>query len=933
MERPTEDIKCILADGESLGTMQDTKAISYADKKEYLELAESLDKADMFDHLMIASDEYKYREYDTPFGKRSIGIKLDKNIHRGQSPILPYQTEAVKTFLGSFRGIGILADEVGMGKTIEAGMIISELAERKLASSLLIVAAHEDNCRDWERVLDEYFGLNGMIRIHSAVEMRDNCEDGIPSAPFIMTFDDFCALPKDALRQYLFDIIAFDEAHNLDDSDEGTRGMECLRALMVRKKQANKPYCILISGTPHKGNLDSMFPLWYFVKGGTDYDREKRHYKEFLCNGASTIGEFIESFKIKGLKDDKGYAGFWHDRRMKEELAHPDSNVDVIMRIKSSSLMDEYLSLPENTSVRNAIRKTTKDAYNSLIKSFMIRQSRIQTFKAVQKKALNYYFVRTKTGEKAQKVIFNKMVLRGASGNFDFTYDCTDLYAPDAITYKGQQTSLDEFARSVANYDYRGNEGVKHQIKTQIIFGALDKFASFSGEVALDEGEKAADKDYYYRVVRQYSRDIDNRFEIIDQERSLFEEKCEKLFELLSMPERKDKKAIVFFDYYSGDRRDEDEKAYAYYRVKYSDFCKRIIYEPKDDEKAARLFADGSDGNNKILFASEKLSESSNFQFCDTAVNFTVCHSPIKMDQRIGRIDRLGQAKDMEIISFAGLNRLEGYLLTFYNKIKLFSGWKDDIILVTGCDNKHALVMKCKECECSVRSIDVKDDDCPICGARHSLAPRKTANDFKCPKCDETFVRNQGGKRDSLCYSCNQPLAKKLICAKVHDETYYLCDKACILDHCYRAENADCGAREAYRENNLVNINVLLKICEECKTPFCDNCSLEYNGLGYDIDGFFGGKSCMTCEDAECKYVQNINEPLCPHCGTPMKAVEPSTFDQFVADLWVNGERNTVNANSRRDRFVESFEREINKISDIVATLGNGNDEDGGQNV
>lgn len=70
-----------------------------------------------------------------------------------------YQEEAVYDFVFNLNKSGILSDQVGMGKTIEAGMIISELASRNELRSLLIIVPNEIMSRKWEYELEEKFGI------------------------------------------------------------------------------------------------------------------------------------------------------------------------------------------------------------------------------------------------------------------------------------------------------------------------------------------------------------------------------------------------------------------------------------------------------------------------------------------------------------------------------------------------------------------------------------------------------------------------------------------------------------------------------------------------------------------------------------------------------------------------------------------------------
>ena len=99
--------------------------------------------------LNITGDEYK-----------KIGIHDEwRQINSSKSTYFSYQEKAVKDFIFRFTNNGILSDQVGMGKTIEAGMIISELAYKKQLGSLLIVVPNEKMAEKWESELAKKFGF------------------------------------------------------------------------------------------------------------------------------------------------------------------------------------------------------------------------------------------------------------------------------------------------------------------------------------------------------------------------------------------------------------------------------------------------------------------------------------------------------------------------------------------------------------------------------------------------------------------------------------------------------------------------------------------------------------------------------------------------------------------------------------------------------
>lgn len=109
-----------------------------------------------------------------------------------------YQEQAVYDFIFNLNKSGILSDQVGMGKTIEAGMIISELASRNELRSLLIIVPNEIMAQKWEYELAEKFGIKRFKRTVNGVE------EIYPEVKALKNFDDFCRCVFDCLAEEKF---------------------------------------------------------------------------------------------------------------------------------------------------------------------------------------------------------------------------------------------------------------------------------------------------------------------------------------------------------------------------------------------------------------------------------------------------------------------------------------------------------------------------------------------------------------------------------------------------------------------------------------------------------------------------------------------------------------------------------------------------------
>ncbi len=125
-----------------------------------------------------------------------LGAEYYNNFHWfGQRPgerprsFFSYQHEAVYNFMFDLNKSGILSDQVGMGKTIEAGMIISELASRHELRSLLIVVPNEIMATKWEDELRAKFGINS-YNDQKTSGNRDQIQEEYPKK--ICSYEDFC---------------------------------------------------------------------------------------------------------------------------------------------------------------------------------------------------------------------------------------------------------------------------------------------------------------------------------------------------------------------------------------------------------------------------------------------------------------------------------------------------------------------------------------------------------------------------------------------------------------------------------------------------------------------------------------------------------------------------------------------------------------------
>ncbi len=167
-----------------------------------------------------------------------------------------YQLRAARTVLGRMRGRGILADEVGLGKTIEAGLVLSELRMRGLANHVLVIVP-AGLVDQWRDELERKFGLPTTIARSGPTPARETGMD----RP--VTVASLAAARRDPLLDKLtdtsWDLVIFDEAHRL-------RNPRSASGKLARRLRAR--YLLMLTATPVENKLSDLYQLVSLVAPG-----------------------------------------------------------------------------------------------------------------------------------------------------------------------------------------------------------------------------------------------------------------------------------------------------------------------------------------------------------------------------------------------------------------------------------------------------------------------------------------------------------------------------------------------------------------------------------------------------------------------------------------------------------------------------------------
>ena len=203
---------------------------------------------------------------------------------RSGANVEAYQLEPLRRALASARTNLLLADDVGLGKTIEAGLVIQELLLRHRAQTVVVVCPPSLAIK-WQEEMREKFGLNFVI-VNSQTLAEDRRRHGLAANPFrlhrrvIVSMawlptprakrllrDIYQAADGGSARSYAFDVLVVDEAHHVAPSSPssvgGGRGyaIDSKRTIAVADLAKRCEHRLFLSATPHNGYSESFTAL------------------------------------------------------------------------------------------------------------------------------------------------------------------------------------------------------------------------------------------------------------------------------------------------------------------------------------------------------------------------------------------------------------------------------------------------------------------------------------------------------------------------------------------------------------------------------------------------------------------------------------------------------------------------------------------------
>ena len=305
-------------------------------------------------------------------------IPTDAKLHIGHHAVMdvmPYQLEPAAMSLARPRQRILMADGVGLGKTLEAGILISELIARGKGRRILVVTV-KSMMAQFQKEMWERFSIP-LISLDSAKIQRirrDLPSNHNPFHYYDKTIVSIDTIKRDSeyrvhLENARWDIIVIDEAHNV--AKRGNSNSQ--RARLADLLSSRSDTLIMLSATPHDGSARSFASLMNMLDPTAIPDPDNYTEQDIKDNGDDIKGLFIRRFK-KDIQDQA--MGGFKERHIAE--------IPCTATPKEEAALEAFLTyesmLPktENGKLRNmTLKKAMFSSSAACLKSVQGRMGRL----------------------------------------------------------------------------------------------------------------------------------------------------------------------------------------------------------------------------------------------------------------------------------------------------------------------------------------------------------------------------------------------------------------------------------------------------------------------------------------------------------------------------------------------------------------------------
>lgn len=513
--------------------------------------------------------------------------RVDLNPHQVEAALFAFKSPLSKG--------AILADEVGLGKTIEAGIILSEMWAENKRNIIIIVPASLRN--QWNIELMEKFYLPSFILD------KDSFEEGkeqitVGSKSIYICSYNFAFSNSDFFCSVSWDLVIYDEAHKLRNVYK--KGNVMANILKATFKNCKK---VLLTATPLQNNLKELYGLISIID------------PEYF----SSLDTFADQYNAISTRDKVKYGEL---KGRLEHIIHRTLRKQVqeyVNFTKRIALVQEYTTSPEETKLYSAVSEylMREGTYGVPEKQRPLLSLLVRKIMSSSAYALSFTlerFIQRLKDYKASGQISSAFAC--LENDFDDNKDEEYIDLFDATVDKSNG-SIDDEIRELEEFR-KMSLSIKKESKAEKLLDALatsfTKIKALGGKrKALIFTESRRTQEYLYSFLQQ------NGY----------------------------KGRVICFN--GTNNSEEAKKIYRLWLIRYAG-TNRISGNPIIDRKQA--IVDTFQNDADILIATEAGAEGINLQFCSLVINYDMPWNPQRIEQRIGRCHRYGQKNDVVVVNF-----------------------------------------------------------------------------------------------------------------------------------------------------------------------------------------------------------------------------------------------------------------------------------------
>jgi adenine-specific DNA-methyltransferase len=532
--------------------------------------------------------------------------KLAGAVASAQVDLNPHQVDAALFAFNSPLAKGaLLADEVGLGKTIEAGLVLSQKwAERKRH---ILVITPSNLRKQWYQEVSEKFFLP--CRILEAKSYNAAIKNGdfrpFESKEIVICSYQFARGKAADVANTAWDLVVIDEAHRLRNVYKPNNVI----ANTLKLALANAPK-LLLTATPLQNSLLELFGLVSFIDERTFGDLNS--FKEQFANLSQEAVFQTLKARLKPVchrtlrRQVTSYIPFTKRMPLLENFT-PEESEDRLYQLVSEYLMrDNLQALPASQ------RSLTTLVLRKLLASSTFAIAGALTSMANRLKA---------------KLIKHEPV-NPVEDELDKDYEAlgetAEEWPDDPVPPQLSEADKSAIEQEVADLERFAQlaSSIQHNAKGKALLKALAIAFAKAREIGAEEKaiiftESRRTQSYLLRVLAD----------------SPFAE------------------GIVLFN---GSNTDDRSKAIYAAWLKRHDGTDRITGSRTADMRSALVDYFREEG--RIMIATEAGAEGINLQFCSLVVNYDLPWNPQRIEQRIGRCHRYGQKHDVVVVNFLNRN-------------------------------------------------------------------------------------------------------------------------------------------------------------------------------------------------------------------------------------------------------------------------------------